>query len=71
MGASIMSNPENNEIANAIKELIYLSDNERKEMGKSGRILICNNYSSEKVSESMIKFYNWILHEENKPDFIM
>ena len=71
MGASIISNPEKNEIANAIKQLISLSDNERKEMGQSGRILVCNNYSSEKVSESMIKFYNWVLLEENKPDFIM
>ena len=40
-------------------------------MGLSGRDFVCDNYSSEKVAENMIKFYSWILFEGEKPNFII
>ena len=69
-GASLVCDPEDDSLANSIKRLINLSDNELKEMGLSGRNLVCDNYSSEKVSENMIKLYSWILFEGEKPNFI-
>jgi glycosyltransferase involved in cell wall biosynthesis len=57
-------------LANALREALKLSDEERKQMGLNGRKLVEEKYSIDIVANKMIQLYEWILGKNKKPDFI-
>lgn len=52
-------------------EAMSLSDEERFQMGINGRNLALEKYNIESVARQMIELYNWILSENDRPDFIL
>lgn len=59
-----------NPLVMALTEALSLSDNERQEMGKNGRMLVEQKYSIESIAVQMVALYNWILDNGSKPDFV-
>lgn len=57
-------------ITNAVKEALGTPANKLCEMGQNGRKLMETNYSIEAVAHKMKRLYQWILGEEEKPDFV-
>ncbi|MDR2407193.1 MAG: glycosyltransferase, partial [Bacteroidales bacterium] len=57
-------------IAKTLKEAIFLSEEECRQMGMRGRELIKENYSIEIVAQKMMRLYQWILGQTEKPDFV-
>lgn len=55
----------------ALNEALTLSDDIRTGMGFNGRRLIEEHYSIESVSEKMIRLYEWILNQSEKPEFVI
>jgi len=58
-------------LAEALRSAISLSDEERSEMGKRGRVLVETGYSWEKISEDMKTVYAWLIDKSPKPGCIM
>jgi glycosyltransferase involved in cell wall biosynthesis len=58
------------ELKIALIKAMYLSDEERRQMGINGRKLIEMNYTIEMVSAKMYELYSYLLSGSNKPDFI-
>jgi len=54
----------------ALKEASALNTEELKKMGKNGKKLIEEKYSTEKVTDKMIELYEWILGKRKKPKFV-
>lgn len=54
----------------ALNEVISLKEIDRQRMGLNGRKLVEENFSTDIVSEKMIKLYKWVLLKTEKPDFI-
>lgn len=63
---------ENNldSIANTIDEAITLPINELLIMGENGRKLVEDEYIVDVVAKKMIKLYEWLLINGEKPDFV-
>jgi glycosyltransferase involved in cell wall biosynthesis len=57
-------------IANTLKEAIVLPEEEYRQMGIRGRELMKNNYSIEIIAEKIKQLYQWILGQEEKPEFV-
>jgi glycosyltransferase involved in cell wall biosynthesis len=57
-------------LTETIQEAIETPENKRIEMGKRGKELVKNNYSTEVVAKKMIRLYNWILNDGEKPEFV-
>ena len=57
-------------LAEAIREACALSDLERSEMGKRGRMLVEVNYDWSQISKKMLSLYNWVLRKGPRPDFV-
>lgn len=57
-------------LKNTLLEAMTLDEEKRKQMGLNGRKLIEKNYSIDSVASKTIQLYNWILGEEDKPDFV-
>lgn len=58
------------DIKDAIQQAIQTPQVELTEMGKRGRKLVEEKYSIESISTQMVSLYNWILTNQNTPDFI-
>lgn len=53
----------------SLEQALQLTDLQRLQMGKNGRLLIENNYSIESTTKKTIQLYNWIINKTSKPDF--
>ena len=58
-------------LAEALREAISLSDDERREMGVRGRRLIEKRYTWPRVASRMIEVYRWILSGGPPPECVM
>jgi glycosyltransferase involved in cell wall biosynthesis len=58
-------------LAEALREAIRLSDDERGAMGRRGRNLVRNAYSWDKVGREMAAVYSWVLGRGAKPDSVV
>lgn len=54
----------------ALKEAMSLSDGERLNMGRRGRVLIKENYSWEKIALDMLSVYMWVHFGGKAPDCV-
>jgi glycosyltransferase involved in cell wall biosynthesis len=57
-------------LVEALLKSLTLSTEERQNMGLRGRRLVNDNYDIEAIAFKMIKLYNWILTEGEKPGFV-
>lgn len=57
-------------IAEVIKEIMSMSENELLEMGKNGRQLMEDRYEQHKVASMMKRLYEWIINGGEKPNFV-
>lgn len=57
-------------ITTAIREALYVSEEDLKEMGRRGRKLAEDTYSVSSVAQKMKTLYEWILGNADKPDFV-
>lgn len=58
-------------LADALREAIALTDNERSDMGLRGRALVEQSYSWAKVGKGMAEVYAWILGNGAKPENVL
>lgn len=57
-------------IAAVINELYSLPDDERLSMGKRGRDYVLRTYAAEEVASQMLRLYQWLAGEGEKPEFV-
>jgi glycosyltransferase involved in cell wall biosynthesis len=57
-------------LAQALREAVALSDEERLAMGRRGRALVAERYSWEHVAEQMRAVYAWLLGEGGRPECV-
>jgi glycosyltransferase involved in cell wall biosynthesis len=65
----IGTNPE--EIAAGLKEMIEMSDDDRRAMGNHGRKLVETKFSWPRIGEQMRSVYEWMLSGGPLPDVIL
>lgn len=58
-------------LAETISNAIALTEDTRLKMGKAGRKLVIEKYSSDAVAQQMKKLYGWILNSGDKPSFVI
>lgn len=58
-------------LAEALREAISLSDEERRKMGERGRVLIASRFAWSTVAGQMKAVYEWVLHGRAAPDCIL
>jgi glycosyltransferase involved in cell wall biosynthesis len=54
-------------LANALREAIALSDEERRQMGLRGRQLVEQKYSWQHIAKEMKSLYAWLLNQGDRP----
>jgi glycosyltransferase involved in cell wall biosynthesis len=64
----IGSSPQ--EIANGLKQLTEMSDNDRRAMGNRGRSLAATKFSWPRIGEEMLAVYEWVLGGGAVPETI-
>jgi poly(glycerol-phosphate) alpha-glucosyltransferase len=69
-GAAIKIDTSSESIAEGIRQLMALPDNERKTMGSKGYELVKNRFSWTRVANEMTELYNWVSGKNGKPDFV-
>lgn len=57
-------------ITAAVRSAIMVPQQELKEMGRRGRLLVMDEYSVVHVAKQMKALYEWILTGKNKPEFV-
>lgn len=57
-------------LAEALKEALIVSEEDRIKMGDNGKQLVLENYTSDVVSRKMNELYSWILNRGEKPEFV-
>lgn len=63
--------PTIDSLADTILGAINLPEDNRRKMGKVGRELVIEKYSSDAVAQQMKQLYRWILNSEDKPSFVI
>lgn len=58
------------DITNAVRSAILAPQTRLNEMGTNGRKLVEENYSVQTIGEKMKSLYEWILGENEKPEFV-
>ncbi|HEY5991231.1 MAG TPA: glycosyltransferase, partial [Candidatus Udaeobacter sp.] len=66
--SQIGTSPE--EIAAGLKQLIEMSDDDRRAMGIRGRTLVATRFSWPRIGEQMRSVYEWVLGGGPTPDAI-
>jgi len=59
-----------NTLAQAIRCVLQLPQNDIEKMGENGKRLVETNYAAEKVAQKMKQLYDWILNGREKPEFV-
>lgn len=68
--AALRITPEPVEIAEGLKVLFDMTDNQRKEMGERGRILVADHFTWEKVAGQLHAVYTWVLGGGTPPECV-
>ena len=69
-GVGRMAEPETESTADAMRQLMMLSDDERRAMGESGRRLVLDQYTWSRVAESTVQMYDWMAGRGEQPAFV-
>jgi len=69
-GAALQVGPRPEEIADGLKRIIEMSDNDRRAMGDRGRDLVGQRFSWPCVGQQMRAVYDWVLGGGAVPDTI-
>lgn len=59
--------PEKQELSQAVKELLDMSQAERQDMGSRGRKFVLENYKWDQIAEQLVMVYDSILHGKDIP----
>ncbi len=70
-GAAIEVAPEPSSIASGIRELVRLSREERRRMGRAGRQLVEQRYAWPRIARQMRDVYAWVLGGGPPPSCVM
>jgi len=55
----------------ALQEALMMSVDELHQMGENGKKLIAAKYTWPQLAQKTIHLYNWLLGQEDKPDFVL
>ncbi|MCA9050985.1 MAG: glycosyltransferase [Planctomycetaceae bacterium] len=69
-GAGRLTQPDTKSTEEAMRQLINLSDDERRAMGELGRKLVLNFYTWPRVAEATLQLYQWMAGRCEQPDFV-
>jgi len=70
-GAAVQVDPEPASIAAGLRELLRMSDAERRAMGERGRRLVEERFSWPKIAQQMKAVYEWVLGGGAKPEWVL
>jgi glycosyltransferase involved in cell wall biosynthesis len=69
-GAALQIGTTSKEIAAGLKQLIEMSDDDRKAVGTCGRALVAETFSWPRIGEQMRSVYEWVLGGGTAPETI-
>jgi len=69
-GAALQIGTTSKEIAAGVKQLIEMSDDDRKAMGARGRALVAAKFSWPRVGQEMRTVYEWVLGGRTRPETV-
>ena len=69
-GAALQIGTTSTEIAAGLKQLIEMSDDDRKAMSARGRALVAETFSWRRIGEQMRSVYEWVLSGGTPPETI-
>jgi glycosyltransferase involved in cell wall biosynthesis len=69
-GAALQIGTGPKEIAAGLKELIEMSDDDRRAVGDRGRTLVATKFSWPRIGEQMRSVYEWILGGGTTPESV-
>jgi len=69
-GAALQTGTTSKQIAARLKQLIEMSDHDRKAMGARGRALVAETFSWPRIGEQMRWVYEWVLGGGTAPETI-
>jgi poly(glycerol-phosphate) alpha-glucosyltransferase len=69
-GAALRIGTTSKEIAAGLKQLIEMSDDDRKAMGVRGRALVAEKFSWPRVGQQMRAVYEWVLGGGTRPETV-
>jgi glycosyltransferase involved in cell wall biosynthesis len=69
-GAALQTGTTSKQIAARLKQLIEMSDDDRKAMGARGRALVAETFSWPRIGEQMRWVYEWVLGGGTAPETI-
>lgn len=64
------TNNDVNSLATAIREALFLNEEELQAMGERGRQMVLDKYSVDVVSRQMGQLYAWVAGRGDKPEFV-
>ena len=67
-GAALQIGTTPKEIAAGLKQLIEMSDDDRKAVGARGRVLVAEKFSWPRIGEQMRSVYEWVLGGGKVPE---
>ena len=70
VGAALQIGTTSKEIAAGLKQLIEMSDDDRKAMGASGRALVAEKFLWRRVGEQMRAVYKWVVGGGTRPETV-
>jgi len=70
VGAALQIGTTSKEIAAGLKQLIEMSDDDRKAMGASGRALVAEKFLWRRVGEQMRAVYEWVVGGGTRPETV-
>ncbi|HEY1804441.1 MAG TPA: glycosyltransferase [Terracidiphilus sp.] len=70
-GAAILMDSDSKSIAEALRQLFSLTEQERETMGRNGRSLVEDRFQWPHLARSMTEVYDWILGHGSKPDCVV
>jgi glycosyltransferase involved in cell wall biosynthesis len=62
--------PTANALADALRDAMQLSDDDRIRMGQRGSLWVRSRFSWPAVAEELRLFYHWVVHGGTKPGFV-
>jgi hypothetical protein len=69
-GAALRVGPTPEEIADGLRSIIQMSDDDRKTMGARGRDLVATKFSWPRIGEQMRVVYEWMLLGGEMPNTV-
>jgi poly(glycerol-phosphate) alpha-glucosyltransferase len=70
-GAGIEVQPDPDDTARGLRQLMECSVAERAKMGCAARSLVEQNYTWERVARQMLEVYAWLCHDRGRPETVV